>query len=108
MLLNEATYPRIDTVLSIAGRDDRTGEIIIKALNTGPDAAAMTFDIAGADRIAATGKLITLSSSGPQDENSFEAPGKIVPITSTTNGLGRSFRRTLPPYSLSILRVSTR
>jgi alpha-L-arabinofuranosidase len=108
VLLNEATYPRIDTVLAIAGRDDRTGEIIIKALNTGPDPAAVTFDISGAARIAATGQLTTLSSSSPLDENSFEAPRKIAPVTSTMTGLSKSFTRTLPPYSLSILRVGTR
>jgi alpha-L-arabinofuranosidase len=107
-LLNEATYPRIDTVLSIAGRDARTGEIIIKALNTGPDPASMTFDIAGAGRIAPSGQLTTLSSPSPLDENSFESPRRIVPVTSTVTGLGQTFTRTLPPYSLSILRVGTR
>jgi alpha-L-arabinofuranosidase len=108
VLLNEATYPRIDTVLAIAGRDDRTGEIIVKALNTGPEAAAVTFEISGAARIAATGQLTTLSSASPLEENSFETPRKIVPVTSTVTGLSKSFARTLPPYSLSILRVGTR
>lgn len=108
VLLNEATYPRIDTVLAISGRDDRTGEVIIKALNTGPDAAAVTFDITGVARIAATGQLTTISSPDPLDENSFEAPRKIVPVTSAVTGLGKSFTRTLPPYSLAILRVGTR
>ncbi|MEO6223917.1 MAG: alpha-L-arabinofuranosidase C-terminal domain-containing protein [Vicinamibacterales bacterium] len=108
VLLNEATYPRIDTVLAIAGRDARSGEVIIKALNTGPDAASVTFDIAGAPRVAATGQLTTLSSPSPMDENSFETPSKIVPVASTVTGLGKSFTRTLPPYSLSILRVGTR
>ena len=107
-LLNEATYPRIDTVLAIAGRDDRTGELIIKALNTGPDAAAMTFDLSSAPRVAATGTLTVLSAPNPLDENSFEAPSKIAPVTTPVTGLGRTFTKTLPPYSLSILRVGTR
>jgi len=105
-LLNEATYPRVDTVLAIAGRDSRTGDIIIKALNTGPDAAAMTFDLAGAASVASTGRLTVLTSPNPLDENSFETPAKIVPVTTTVSGLGRTFVRTLPPYSLSILRVA--
>jgi len=107
-LLNEVTYPRIDTVLAIAGRDDRTGELIIKALNTGPDAATMTFDISGAPRAPATGTLTVLASPNPLDENSFDAPSTIVPVTTTVTGLGRTFTRTLPPYSLSILRIGTR
>ena len=78
-LLNEATYPRVDTVLAIAGRDDRTGELIIKALNTGPEAAAVTFDLAGAPRVAPTGQLTVLSSPNPLDENSFDAPRRSCP-----------------------------
>lgn len=104
-LLNEATYPRIDTVLAIAGRDDRTGEVIIKALNTGPDPASVTFTLAGAGAVASTGPLTVLSSPNPADENSFEEPAKIAPVTSTMSGLSPTFARMLPPYSLSILRV---
>ena len=107
-LLNEATYPRVDTVLAIAGRDERTGELIIKALNTGPDNAAMTFDLSSAATVDASGTLTVLSSGNPADENSFEAPSKIVPVTTNVSGLGKSFVRTLPPYSLSILRVKAR
>ena len=107
-LLNEATYPRIDTVLAIAGRDDRTGDIIIKALNTGPDPASIAFTLTGAGRIASSGKLIELSSANPTDENSFDQPNKIAPVTTTISGLSAQFSRTLTPYSLSILRIPTR
>ena len=106
-LLNEATYPRVDTVFAIAGRDDTRRELVIKALNTGPDPAAMTFDIPGA-RVATTGQLITLSSPDPLDENSFEAPRKIAPVATTISGLGPRFTQTLRPYSLSILRIPLR
>ena len=107
-LLNEATYPRVDTVLAIAGRDDRAGDVIIKALNTGPDPAAITFELAGAARVASTGRLTVLASPNPLGENSFEAPAAIVPVTTNVSGLGRTFTRTLPPYSLSVLRIGVR
>ena len=68
----------------------------------------MTFDIPGAPRAAATGTLTVLASPNPLDENSFDAPSKIAPVTTTVTGLGRTFTRTLPPYSLSILRMGTR
>ena len=106
-LLNEATYPRVDTVFAIAGRDDKRRELVIKALNTGPDPASMTFDIPGA-RLAATGQLITLASRDPLDENSFETPRKIAPVASAISGLGPRFTQPLPPYSLSILRIPIR
>jgi alpha-L-arabinofuranosidase len=106
-LLNEATYPRVDTVFAIAGRDDARREWVIKALNTGPDAASMTFVLQGA-RAGSTGQLITLSASDPLAENSFDAPGRIAPSTRRVTGLGPEFTQTLAPYSLNILRIPVR
>ena len=108
VLVNEATFPRIDTVLAIAGRDERAGEVVVKAVNTGPEPAEVTFTIANARTIAATGRLTVMSSADPSAENSFEQPKLIAPVTSTISGLGRTFTRTLPPYSLSILRVAAK
>ena len=106
-LLNEATYPRIDTVLAIAGRNDRpgTGEVIIKVLNTGPDPAEITFHVNGVGRIGTGGRMVILSSPNPTDENSFETPQKIAPLSSAIFGLSSPFTRTLAPYSLTILRI---
>jgi alpha-L-arabinofuranosidase len=103
-LLNDVTYPRVDTVLAIAGRDDRRGEIVIKALNTSDEPAAVTFDVRGA-RVQTAGRIIALASGDPLDENSFENPRKIAPVTAALTGLGPQFTRTLAPYSLSILRI---
>jgi alpha-L-arabinofuranosidase len=106
-LLNEATYPRVDTAFAIAGRDEARRELVIKALNTGPDAASMTFVIQGA-RPGSSGQLITLSSPEPLAENSFEAPARIAPVTRSVTGLGPEFTQTLAPYSLNILRIPIR
>jgi len=104
-LINEAIYPRIDTVLAIAGRDDRTGETIIKAVNTSSEPAAMQIRLTGAGARASSGRVFTISSAAPTDENSFEEPTKIVPVTKTLTGVGPSFTHVLPAYSLSILKV---
>jgi alpha-L-arabinofuranosidase len=82
--------------------------VVIKALNTGPDPANVTFALAGAGAVSNTGQLTVLRSASPLDENSFEAPTKIAPVKTQVSGLGRTFTRTLPQYSLSILRVSVR
>jgi alpha-N-arabinofuranosidase len=104
-LVSEATLPRVDTVLAIAGRDERTGEIVIKALNTSADPAEMAIRIEGARLTSSAGRLITLSSANPEDENSFEAPTKIAPVVSQISNVAPSFTHTFPPYSLSILRI---
>jgi alpha-L-arabinofuranosidase len=105
-LISEATFPRIDTVLAIAGRDERTGDVIIKAVNTSAEAATMSIQLNGATALKPTGQVTVLTSASPTDENSFDEPRKIVPVTTTLTGIKPAFTHTFPPYSLSILRVS--
>ena len=93
------------TVLFLPAVSTQAAFTIFEA--TGPDAAAMTFEF-GSARIAATGTITTIASANPTDENSFEEPRKIVSVTTTASGLGSTFVRTLPPYSLTILRVGRR
>jgi alpha-L-arabinofuranosidase len=106
-LISEATYPRVDTVLGIAGRDDRTGDIIIKVVNTAAAPATMAITLDGG-RPTGRGTVTVLTSASPTDENSFETPAKIVPRTSPVSNLGASFPHTFPPYSLSVLRIATK
>jgi alpha-N-arabinofuranosidase len=51
------------------------------------------------------GRAIAMSASSPDDTNSITEPRKIVPVTSDVDGLGASFTRTLPPYSITVLEV---
>ncbi len=53
VLVQERTLPRIDKVLSIAGRDDKTGDIVIKVVNSAPDAAPMSVVLKGVTGTAA-------------------------------------------------------
>ncbi len=107
-LVNDVTAPLEETVLAVAGRDESAGELIIKALNTGSESAALDVSITGVQHVGPEGKLIRLTSAGPTDENSFEQPRKIVPVSTMIDGLGPHFRADLPPWSLSIIRVAAR
>jgi alpha-L-arabinofuranosidase len=103
-LLNEETLPRVDTVLGIAGRDDRTGEIVLKVVNTSPQPASMSVEVTGG-AAPTTGQVTVLASDNPTDENSFESPRKIVPATTKLSTVGRTFTHVFPAYSLSIIRM---
>jgi alpha-L-arabinofuranosidase len=105
-LVQECTLPRIDKVLAIAGRDDKTGDIIVKAVNSAPEAATMNISVNGA-RFSG-GTVTILTASDPLSENSFDEPTKIVPKTSSVTANGNSITHTFPAYSLSILRLSSR
>jgi alpha-L-arabinofuranosidase len=104
-LVSEATFPRVDTVLAIAGRDERTGDVIIKAVNTSSDPASMAIRLTGVTTRAMAGRVTTLSSAAATDENSFDQPTKIVPVTKALTTAGPNFTQVLPPLSVTILRL---
>ena len=106
-LVQERTLPRIDKVLAIGGRDGRTGDIIIKVVNSAPEVAPMTVNVEGVNALV-SGTVTVLSSDNPLDENSFEAPTRIAPKTAPIAVKGRSIRHTFPAYSLSVLRLRAR
>lgn len=101
-IVMERTLPRIDTVLAIAGRDE-TGDIVVKVVNSAPEAAAMTLTLNGVKSLASATATV-LTSDDPLDENTFEEPTKIVPKTSTVPVRGTSMSYTFPAYSLTIVR----
>jgi alpha-N-arabinofuranosidase len=103
----ERTLPRVDRVLAIAGRDDNTGDVIVKVVNSAPEPAAVTLNITGM-RSLASGTATVLTSDDPLDENTFEEPKKIVPKTTAISLRGGSLAHTFPPYSLSVLRLKSR
>ncbi len=107
-LIQQVELPRIETVLATAGRDDKTGEIIIKALNTSADSAAVHFDVHGVAHTSSYAKVIRITSRQPTDENSFEEPRKIIPIETPLETSSPSFTAQLPPWSMSIIRLNTR
>ncbi len=102
-LVQDRTLPRIDKVLAVAGRDDQTGDIIVKAVNSAPEAAAMNISMNGA-RVAG-GTVTVLTGPDPLSENSFDAPALIVPKTSPLTATPSAIAHTFPPYSLTILRL---
>lgn len=106
-LIKETTLPRVDTVLAIAGKDEATGEIVLKVVNSGPEPASMSLRVNGENRIASEGKVTVLTSADPKDENSFENPTKVVPVTKTITVAGANFAHEFPPYSLSVIRLKT-
>jgi alpha-L-arabinofuranosidase len=104
-LVQERTLPRIDRVLAISGRDDRTGDIIVKVVNSASEPQTMTLNFKGVAKFGSRASVTVLTSANPLDENTFEEPLKVTPRTSSLSVTGPSFAHTFPPNSLSILRV---
>ncbi len=91
---------------AVAGftRDGR--ELIVKAVNTGAGAVKTTFNLGALKKVASTAKMTVLTSKDLEDENSFANKSKVVPVESTVTGIGKTFTRSLPARSITVLRLS--
>jgi alpha-L-arabinofuranosidase len=93
-------------VQGCATRDSKTGQLFIKLVNPEATEQALNIEIKGA-RLASKGSAITLWGS-PEDTNSMEHPRNVAPITTTVRGVKPSFRYTLPPHSVVVLKLGGR
>ena len=64
--------------------------------------------LTGANAVAPTGTAWVLSSANLSDTNTITDPNKVVPVQSEITGLGKTFRHTFPPYSLTVLKFSAK
>ena len=87
-----------------AGYDELTGELVIKVVNGTEKSYKRCFDIAGANNVMPTGKVITLCGDA-EDENTFEQPTKIAPQTSLYGKFGKQFSYEFAPMSFTIMRI---
>ena len=99
---------KVPTLFYNATRDVKSGTIILKVVNSGGTEQAVHLEIGGVSQIEPNGEAIVLSAGAPEDTNSITEPNKIVPVTTTAEGLSAEFTRPFPPYSITVLRLKAR
>lgn len=99
------TYHEPQRFFSIAGKDDRTGEIIVKAVNATDQPGKTTIRLNGTATVQPTGKVITLSAGSSADENSFETPRQFIPQEEPLRNVKPVFDYTFKPWSITVLRI---
>jgi len=98
----------IDALFFVATRDSRKGQVYIKMVNAQANPQPVRIDLDGSTKVARNGVEWVLKADSPEDTNTITQPDKIVPIQSAIKGLGKSFTRTLPPWSITVLEVDAR
>lgn len=94
----------IPALFASATRDTRTGVLFVKVVNALGTPQEIAFDFKGKS-IAPEGTLTTLSGSLP-DVNTLAEPYKVAPVPTPLQGLGSSFRRVVPPHSVSVYKLT--
>jgi alpha-L-arabinofuranosidase len=87
-----------------ASLDERSHELIVKAINTGSADRQAKIRIDGINA-SGTVKVTTLQSADQQGENSFDHPTAIAPVTSTLEVKSGEISATLLRHSVTVYRV---
>jgi len=85
---------------AVASRALKTGDVILKVVNTSPAAQQLQVDLQGARGVAKTAVAQTLTGD-PADVNSVDAPEKVAPQTTTLTGIGPTFAHEFPAHSVT-------
>ena len=101
------TAPLVPTVFYSATKDEKTGAIYLKVVNTTGKQQPVEINLKGVSKISPDATLVVIKGDKPDDTNTIIEPEKIIPVTSKIKGAAASFMRTLDPYSVSILQLQT-
>lgn len=93
-----------DGLYTSATLDERTHELIIKAINNSSQPRPASLQLIGA-RAVGNAKVTILSSSDLNAENSFEKPKNVAPRETTMGIHSRELSLELQPYSLTVYRI---
>ena len=99
---------QVPTLFHVATRDSKTGIIYLKLVNPLGTPQEVRLEIKGAGSVLSEGESVIMKADNPSDTNSLAEPRKIVPVAAKESGFGAGFTRTLAPYSINILKISTK
>ncbi|SFD61628.1 Alpha-L-arabinofuranosidase C-terminus [Chitinophaga sp. CF118] len=99
------SYREPAKVFAISGREENTGDIIVKIVNAGATTCNSNIELDGNAMINKTATLITLASDKETAENSFEKPVAYTPVQQQVSVTSGSFHLSLAPYSVNVLRL---
>jgi alpha-L-arabinofuranosidase len=103
-LVHEVTYPRNKALYAVASRARKSHEAIIKVVNVSRENQETEISLTGA-RVGREATAVVLSSEKPEDENTLDAPNKVVPARRTFTCSGSAFRYNFPANSVTVLRL---
>ncbi len=87
-----------------ATKDSKKGIIYLKVVNIMNAPQGVDINIDGVAGVNPSGTAITLSGQ-PEDTNTITEPQKIIPVTTTINGINKNFSYTFAANSVTVLQL---
>ena len=89
----------------VSGDDENTGELIVKFVNATKEPFSTSVNLQNVTSVKRKGKVVTLTSADPKDENTLDDPKRVFPRESTFNKFSGQFDYTFEPWSFTVLRI---
>jgi len=105
--IGSATENGQNGLYASAAIDDKTGEVVLKVVNSSNQERPVSLSLGGASA-KGTAKMQVLASDNLALENSLSEPKKIAPAERTVTPSGSRVEVTLPAQSMTVLRVPVR
>jgi alpha-N-arabinofuranosidase len=102
----KTTATDTDVLVSVT-RDSKSGTIYAKLVNPGDADVPVQINLTGAGALAPTATALTLAAD-PHATNAIDAPGRVVPVTSTVTGVKPGFTHTVPRHGIVVLTLRSR
>jgi len=106
-LVQEFTSDRLNTkaVCASSAFDKKSGDIIVKVVNTAAKAVPATIQVNHSKRLNGKVDALVLTSANATDENTLDEPQKVAPKQYQADVKNNQISQTLPGNSVTIFRI---
>ncbi|MEO5944188.1 MAG: alpha-L-arabinofuranosidase C-terminal domain-containing protein, partial [Ferruginibacter sp.] len=101
------TVVNVPTVFYSATMNEKTGTVYLKIVNTTGKKQAVNINLKGIAKVLPEATMSVIKGEKPGDTNTITDPEKIIPADSKIKGIANKFKRTLDPYSVTVLQLQT-
>ena len=91
-------------LFATAGIKKETGEVILKVVNRSDQARTLLINLNNFDEVLGGGTCLELAADGLDEENSYEQPHRISPVTKELPPYRQSYTQEFPKFSVTVLR----
>jgi len=102
------TPRRVPGLYYSATRNSGNGMIYLKVVNVADVPQMVSVTITGVKSVARSGEAVVLAAGNLEETDSIQDPVKLVPVATKISDLGTHFTRTLPKFSVTILKFQAR
>lgn len=100
------TYAEPRKIFGLAGKDNKSGDLIIKMVNGSDSEYATNFSLEGNEEVNGAITAYTIQAESVRAENSFSLPKEFIPVKSSSEKVkGKSFAYRFQKNSITVLRI---